>query len=269
EEVSMPTIRVGDLDVYYEVHGEENRVPLVLIMGLSGDILGWMFQIPEFSKKYRVIAFDNRDAGRTTKTDVSYTIETCAQDTYNLLVRLGIEKAHILGASMGGMIAQTFAIMHPEMVRSLILACTIPRASKGLSTLTVWKDLVKVEPRELFLKDMLVRTFTPETLENREFVNATLKWYLEYPYPQPPEAFIRQCNAIEKFDVTARLKEIIAPTLVIVGERDTLTPVWYSKEIVSRIPNSELKIIPGCAHALFLEKPHEFNRAVLEFLEKH
>ncbi|MEX2723222.1 MAG: alpha/beta fold hydrolase, partial [Candidatus Freyarchaeota archaeon] len=87
--------------------------------------------------------------------------------------------------------------------------------------------------------------------------------------PQPPEAFIRQCNAIEKFDVTARLKEIVAPTLVIVGERDTLTPVWYSKEIVSRIPNSELKIIPGCAHALFLEKPHEFNRAVLEFLEKH
>ncbi|MEM2959717.1 MAG: alpha/beta hydrolase, partial [Candidatus Jordarchaeaceae archaeon] len=132
----MPTIKVGDLDIYYEIHGAENKVPLVLIMGLSGDILGWMFQIPEFSKKYRVIAFDNRDAGRTTKTDVSYTIETCAQDTYNLLVSLGVGKAHILGASMGGMIAQAFAIMHPEMVRSLILACTIPRASKGLSTLT-------------------------------------------------------------------------------------------------------------------------------------
>ncbi|MGQ9723502.1 MAG: alpha/beta fold hydrolase [Candidatus Jordarchaeum sp.] len=265
----MPMIKVNDLDMYYEIHGEENETPLVLIMGLSGDILGWMFQLPELSKKYRVIAFDNRDAGRTSKTEISYTVDTCAEDTYHLLNKLGVEKAHILGASMGGMIAQTFAIMHPEMVRSLTLACTIPRGPIGLSNLTIWKELAKSKPKELFLKDMLVRTFTPETLQNEEFVKTSLKWYQEHPYPQPPEAFIRQCEAIEKFNVMERLKEINAPTLVIVGGRDILTPIWYSEEIASRIPNAELKVIPGCGHAFFLEKPDEFNKAVLEFLENH
>jgi 3-oxoadipate enol-lactonase len=265
----MPIMKIDNFEMYYEIHGEENKVPLVLIMGLSGDILGWMFQIPEFSKKYRVIAFDNRDAGRTSKTDVSYTVDTCAEDTYNLLNKLGVEKAHVLGASMGGMIAQTFAIMHPEIVRSLILACTIPRGPIGLSNLTIWKELAKSKPQELFLKDLLVRTFTPETLENEEFVKTSLNWYLKHPYPQPPEAFIRQCEAIEKFNVLERLKEINVPTLVIVGGRDILTPIWYSEEIASRIPNAELKVIPGCAHAFFLEKPEEFNRAIIEFLEKH
>jgi pimeloyl-ACP methyl ester carboxylesterase len=265
----MPIMKIDDFEIYYEIHGEKNETPLVLIMGLSGDILGWILQIPEFSKKYKVIAFDNRDVGRTSQTDVSYTVDTFAEDTYNLLNKLGIKKAHILGISMGGMIAQAFAINYPKMVRSLILSDTIPRGPKELSLLTVWKELIKTIPRELSLKETLVWTFTRETLENKAFVEMTLEQLAKYPYIQPPEAFIRQCNAMEKFDVTERLKEIKAPTLVLVGGRDILTPLWDAEEIASRIPKAELKIIPGGGHALNIEKAKEFNEAVLEFLEKH
>nr|MDO8081329.1 alpha/beta fold hydrolase [Candidatus Freyarchaeota archaeon] len=265
----MTIMKINDFEIYYEIHGEKNETPLVLIMGLGGDIIGWTFQLPEFSKKYRVIAFDNRDVGRTSKTDISYTMDTMAEDTYNLLTKLGVKKAHILGLSMGGMIAQTFAINYPKMVRSLILCDTIPRGSKGLSALTIWKEIIKNMPRELFIKETLVWTFTSESLENKAYVEMLVGEFLKYPYIQPPEAFIRQCNAIDKFDVLERLKEIKAPTLVVVGDKDILTPVWHAKEIASRIPKAELKIIPGCGHALNFEKAKEFNEVILEFLEKH
>ncbi len=262
-------MKIDDLEMYYEIHGEENEIPLVLIHGLGLDVLGWVFQIPELSKKYRVIAFDNRDVGRTSKTDTSYTIDTFAEDTYHLLSKLGVEKAHFLGFSMGGLIAQTFALKHPEMVRSLILCDTAPRGPRGLSWLTVWKELVKTISRESFIKNLYVWVFTPETLENEDFVKTALENRLNHPYPQPPEAYIRQCEAIEKLDVTERLKEINTPTLVLVGDRDFLTPVRYSEYLASLIPNAEMKVLRGCGHVSLFEKPEEFNKTVLEFLEKH
>nr|MDO8081328.1 alpha/beta hydrolase [Candidatus Freyarchaeota archaeon] len=265
----MPTMKVKDLEMYYEIHGEKNEVPLVLIMGLSGDVTGWMFQIPEFSKKYRVIAFDNRDAGRTSKTDTSYSIDTMAEDTYNLLKQLGVKKAHIFGASMGGCIAQSFALKHPEMLRSLILASTIPRAPKGVNFLNIWPEMIKLLPQELFLKQNLLWALTKESLENDALVQMGIQMMKNNPFAQPPEAFIRQCQASLKFDALERLKEIKAPTLVVVGDRDILTPVWEAKEIASRIPKAELKVIQGCAHGMTLEKSPELNKAVLEFLEKH
>ncbi|MFB0561235.1 MAG: alpha/beta fold hydrolase [Candidatus Lokiarchaeia archaeon] len=265
----MPVIKINDFEIYYEIYGEKNKIPLVLIMGLGSDLSGWILQIPDFSKKYRVIAFDNRDVGRTSKTDVSYTFDTFAEDTNHLLEKLRVEKAHILGISMGGMIAQAFALRHHEKVRSLILCATTPRGSKGLSILTIWKELIKIVPRELFIKENLIWAFTRETLENKDTVDMIVEALANYPYIQPPEAFIRQCNAIESFDVIERLNEINAPTLVLVGDRDILTPIWYAEEIASRIPNAELKVLHGCGHGLNFEKVNELNKIVLDFLEKH
>jgi pimeloyl-ACP methyl ester carboxylesterase len=266
----MPVMKIDDFEMYYEIHGEKNEVPLVLIAGLGGDIsTGWILQIPPFSKKYKVITFDNRDSGRTSQTDVSYTVDTFAEDTYNLLNKLGVNKAHILGGSMGGMIAQTFALNYPEMVRSLVLCSTMPQGFKWLSEITVWKELIKIAPRELFVEDILVWTLTRETLESKALIKMVIEQLVKYPYIQPPEAFIRQCNAIETFDVSKRLKEIKAPTLVVAGKRDILVPVWYSEEIASRIPNAELKVIQGCAHSVNLERAKEFNKTILEFLKQH
>lgn len=265
----MPTMKVKDIGMYYEIHGEKNGEPLVLIAVLGSDLSGWAMQIPEFSKKYKVIAFDNRDVGRTSKTNISYTIDTMAEDTYNLLDRLGVKKAHILGGSMGGMIAQAFAVNYPEMVRSLILCATTSRWFKGLTILTIWKELNKTIPLELFIEESLVWNLSRKTLEDNDFVKMTIEQLAKYPYIQPTEAFIRQCNAIEKFDATDRLKEIKAPTLVLVGDEDILIPVRCSEELAAKIPKAELKVLPGCGHVLNFENAKEFNETILKFLEKH
>ena len=118
----MPTVRVGDINIYYEDHGKGE--PLLLIEGWGTDLTCWQLQIPEFSTKYRVIAFDNRGTGRTDAPDQPYSFRLMADDAVGLLDALGIGKAHILGVSMGGCIAQEIAIEHPERTRSLILAAT-------------------------------------------------------------------------------------------------------------------------------------------------
>jgi pimeloyl-ACP methyl ester carboxylesterase len=245
----MPVARINGFEMYYEIHGKENDIPLVLIMGLGSDAQLWMLQIPEFSKNYRVIAFDNRDAGRTSKTDVSYTIDTMAEDTYNLLEKLGVTKSHILGFSMGGMIAQAFALKYPEKVRSLILCATASRGLKGLSVLKMWNELIEAVTR----------------IANNPFVEQLAKYF----YIQMPKEFFRQCESVEKFDVMNRLKDIRAPTLVLAGDRDTVISLWAARDMASKIPNAEFKVLWGCGHALFLEKWWEFNKEVLQFLGKH
>jgi pimeloyl-ACP methyl ester carboxylesterase len=244
----MPVMKIDDFEMYYETHGEENEVPLVLIMGLGADANWWMLQIPEFSKNYKVITFDNRDVGRTSKTNISYTVDTMAEDTFNLLDKLGVEKTHILGFSMGGMIAQAFALNYPEKVRSLILCSTISLGPKGLGVLRMWNELI-------------------ETI-TRQAKNPVLEQLAKYCV-QLPKEFLHQCEAVEKFDVIDRIRDIRAPTLVLIGDRDNIVPVWSAKEMASKIPNAEFKVLWGCGHTLFIEKWRAFNREVLKFLGKH
>src|SRR5215470_2280147 len=120
----MSTAAINGIDVYYEEHGSGD--PLLLIMGLAADSVAWMFQLPDFSAKYRTIVFDNRGVGRTSKPAGPYTISQMADDAAGLLDSLDVRRAHVLGVSMGGMIAQEIALRHPERVRGLVLGCTYP-----------------------------------------------------------------------------------------------------------------------------------------------
>jgi pimeloyl-ACP methyl ester carboxylesterase len=118
----MPTAKVGEIELYYEEHGQGQ--PLIMVLGLGQNIATWGFQIPELSKHVRLIVFDNRDAGKSSRCIDNYTTESMAQDILGLMDHLGIERAHLLGTSMGGMIAQHVALMAPERLKSLILAGT-------------------------------------------------------------------------------------------------------------------------------------------------
>ena len=118
----MPKAKIGDIELYYEEHGR--GIPLVMILGLGQDIATWGFQIPELSNHFRVVVLDNRDAGRSSRCSEDYTTEAMAGDVIGLLDHLGIRQAHVLGTSLGGMIAQQVALMAPEKVLSLILAST-------------------------------------------------------------------------------------------------------------------------------------------------
>src|SRR6185436_11672972 len=119
----MPHVRAGDINVYYENHGS-GRPILTLIRGLGADLCSWFAQVPELSKHFRTLVFDNRGSGRTSKPDTSYTTGQMASDVNNLLDALQIERTALLGISMGGMIAQEFAIHYPEKLSCLILGCT-------------------------------------------------------------------------------------------------------------------------------------------------
>src|SRR5262245_31254254 len=119
---TMSTAQINGIDVYYEEQGSGE--PLLLIMGLAADSMAWMFQLPDFAKQYRTIVFDNRGVGRTSKPAGPYSIPQMADDAKGVLDALDIRRAHVVGVSMGGMIAQELTLRHPERVRGLVLACT-------------------------------------------------------------------------------------------------------------------------------------------------
>lgn len=265
----MPTIKVNDINMYYEVHGEGE--PLVLIQGVGGDLVTWSyFQIPEFSKKYRVIAFDNRGVGRTDAPDSPYSIQMMVEDTAGLLNALGIEKAHMLGLSMGGRIAMEFALKYPQKTKSMILACT--SAYSHPWTLQVLDMLVRMDREgtspETRCRYQLLILFTLRFFENDKRVQKAINNVLTNPHPQPVYAYARQCAAIAEHDSRQSIGRISVPTLVLAGKEDILDPLPLSEELHAGIPGSELAILEGGGHALFQEIPDKFNQAVLEFLSR-
>jgi len=254
--------------LYYEIHGEGE--PFLLIMGLGGDSTAWMFQIPAFSKYFKVIAFDNRDVGRSSMAKAPYTIADMGEDTADLMNALGIQQAHILGGSMGGFIAQELVIHHPDKVKKLVLACTSGQMARF--KIDLFEPLLFIRQHDpsnkVFFSHMMFQTMTHEFLKNAEAVNQMLAFFQKPPFPQSVEAFVRQVNAIRTFDALERLKAVRVPTLVLVGDQDIASPPWAARELASAIPGAALKVLEGGAHGFNFEIPDRFNQAVLEFLMK-
>ncbi|MHB8085089.1 MAG: alpha/beta fold hydrolase [Dehalococcoidia bacterium] len=265
----MPTLKINDINMYYEIHGEGE--PLVLIQGLGGDLVTWSyFQIPEFSKKYKVIAFDNRGVGRTDAPQSPYSIHTMVEDTAGLLDALGIEKAHMLGLSLGGRVAIEFALQYPQKVNRLILACA--SAYSHPWTKQVVEILIRMDregaSQETRCRYLLLLLFTLRFFEDSTRVQRAVNYMMANPYPQPAHAFVGQCAAVAEHDSRQSIGRISALTLVLAGKEDILDPPVLSEELHAGIPGSELVILEGGGHALFQEIPHKFNRAVLDFLAK-
>lgn len=245
--------------------------PLVLIMGFGGDHLSWGFQLPEFATKYRVLAFDNRGAGQSDSPDLPYTMAMMAGDTVGLMDALGIERAHVVGVSMGGMVAQQLALDHPARVRSLHLACTLARPDPYLRALTEsWRELRHALSREAMLRAIGPWLFAPVTYRERpEFIEMIFQNALANPYPQTLTGFIRQGEAIASHDTVGRLGGLRCPTLVSVAEEDILVPPRFSRDVAALIPGATLRLVPGAGHAYFWERPDAFNALCLEFLAAH
>lgn len=264
----MPTVRVGDINVYYEEHGKGE--PLLLIAGWGTDLSCWQFQIPEFSAKYRVIAFDNRGAGRTDAPDKPCSIRMMADDAVGLLDALGIGKAHILGMSMGGSIAQEIAIGYPERTGSLVLAAATAAPGECtllMPTLAAWTAAMKegVSPKTL-ARMQLPYVVTSRFFDQPEMVALWVDTVAANPRQPKAYACQRQTDASAGQDTRARLKQIAAPTLVLVGREDIMLPVSQSEELAVLIPGARLMVLDGGAHGFSIEIADKFNRAVLEFL---
>ena len=234
----MPTIGANGIGIYYEIHGDGE--PLVLIGGLSLDVsqIDWM--IRRLSQGYRVIAFDNRGAGRTDKPDAPFSIAMMAEDTAGLLGALGITRAHVLGISMGGRIAISLALEHPDMVRSLVLVSS--SAAMPLRRGRLWS-----------LSNFMFR----------------IPWVrgIGTKYPQPYYAFVRQREASRGYDATGRLGEIHAPTIIMHGKKDRTTPYELAEETHLGIAGSSMIAFDG-GHLFPFMKQKEFLSVVSEFLVK-
>ncbi len=261
----MPKVPIRDLIMYYEEAGSGE--PLLLIMGLGGDLQAWANQVPALSRHFRVITFDNRGAGRTSAPDRPYSIEGMAEDTVALMDRLGIEKAHILGFSMGGYIAQEIAIHHPKRVNKLILLCTAPAIDGfGRNVLRNFIDVRRSSmSREQVVRFMATWLYSPELFDDEERFRRALLNMLRNPYAQQDHAFIRQAEAILEWNPGDRVRQIEHETLVVCGKDDILVPPRNARKLAELLPNAKLVELPG-AHVGCMEYPDVYNAAFLEFL---
>ena len=266
----MPKVKVNDIRMYYEIHGQGE--PLVLIMGLGANTSDWEMQIPTFSRQYKVVAMDNRDCGRTDKVATPYTMETLADDTAGLMEALAISSAHVYGQSMGGMIAQELALRHPHKVRTLILAATTFGGPHAVfptgSTLQDWAALSVLPPAEaierglpfLYTEEFIARKKKEELIKSR----------LKYAHLRPPiEALQRQFQPIIQFNAYDRLPQIHAPTLILTGSADKIMPAENARILAQRIPGALLVELEGSGHGFLVEKAEESNAVVLDFLSRH
>jgi 3-oxoadipate enol-lactonase len=264
----VPTVRVRDIEMFYQDVGDGE--PLLLIMGFGGDTAAWAFQIPDFSGRHRVIAFDNRGVGQTDAPDHPYTTRMMADDALGLIEALGVDSAHVIGVSMGGMIAQELTLARPERVRSLHLACTFARPDAYMLALNAaWREMRIGLGRESTLRTLGLWLFSPTTYAERpDFIEALLQNSLANPYPQSLAGFLRQGEAVAAHDAFERLRAIRCPTLVSVAEDDILVPPRFAREIVAQVPGAELRTVPAAGHGYFLERPDVFNALSLDFIAR-
>jgi pimeloyl-ACP methyl ester carboxylesterase len=264
----MPKVRVGDIDMFYVEAGAGD--PLVLVMGFGADHLAWALQMGAFAERHRVIAFDNRGAGQTDQPDAPYTIPMMAADTVGLMDALGVERAHVLGLSMGGMIAQEIALGWPERVRSLQLHATLARPDAYLAALLeTWRTMKRSLPDGDAVRALQLWIFAPGTYASRpELVDTAFRNVMANPHRQSLTGFLRQGDAVQAHDTLDRLGKIRCPTLVSVAEDDVLVPPRFARELAERIPRAELRIVPGAGHGYIWERFEEFNRICLEFLAR-
>jgi pimeloyl-ACP methyl ester carboxylesterase len=253
--------------MYYELTGK--GPPIVLIIGLGSGHQMWDAHVPALSRKFAVLTMDNRGVGDSDKPDGEYTTKIMADDTADLMQRLRITQAHVVGASLGGAIAQELAINYSSLVRTLILMCTWAKSDKYLdSVLESWIELAQLGGVPTMNRNGLLWCLTRQYYE-KHFgeIKRLDEQYRERDLPV--SSLIRQARACQKHDALDRLDRITAPTLIAVGDRDILTPVHFSEVLQQRITKSELHILKGAPHAFFWENPGVFVKIVTDFIENH
>jgi pimeloyl-ACP methyl ester carboxylesterase len=261
----MPQAEINNISCYYEVHGKGR--PLMLVGGLSSDCQTWKLVVDKLKKDFQVIVFDNRGVGRTQYPRGSFDIPIMTKDALALLDHLKIEKADILGHSMGGYIAQEMAITCPDRVNNLMLASTAAFTSARNKFLfsNMVGMLEKDIPHDLFLKEFMCWLFAPEFFNGKVKRTVFIQYVLNAPYRQTIDGFRRQVKAYSAYNSYDRLKKIKAKTLVISGRRDLLITPDEVQLLASRISNARLEYIEDVAHVLPIEDPKIFIEHIRAF----
>jgi 3-oxoadipate enol-lactonase len=255
-------VQSNGIQMYYEVQGQS--YPLVLIHGLSATSLIWAFQVPEFSQSYQVVIMDLRGHGQSDKPEMAYSIGLFARDVVALMDHLGIERAHIVGGSMGGMVAHQLALDYPQRVKRLVLADSMSHLDMCLRMkMETWGLIAERLGMEMQARDAMPWSFSSSYIN--EHYDGIMD-IIGQVAALPVQPYLQSLDATMAHDARERLSSIAAPTLVITGDQDILVPRQYADILCESIPDSRLEVIEGAAHVVNIEQPEGFNAVVLDFL---
>jgi pimeloyl-ACP methyl ester carboxylesterase len=264
----MPTLEIDGLPLAYEIRGE--GPPLLLIMGFTGSRYQWLGLDRLLARSFRVISFDNRGVGESGAPPGPYTIRQMALDALGLLDALELPRAAVLGVSMGGMIAQEFALAAPHRVEKLILGCT--HAGGPRQIFADPETLQRIgpqqrgrDPRETLRTLLEVQMSDPFRASRDDVVEDLIAYGLSHRMPQA--GFSGQLRAITAHDTRDRLGQITSPTLVISGDQDRLIPPENSSVLAQSIPGARLEWLAGAGHMFWIEQADETTRRVTAFLQ--
>ena len=261
----MPYALNQGVRIYWEEHGAGQ--PILMIMGLSFTIEMWHRLIPELARHYRLIMFDNRGMGRSDVPKGRFSIGQMANDAVAVMDAAGVSAAHVLGASMGGMIAQELALRFPNRVCSLMLGCT---SHGGL--ISRWPSFHHRPrkaafsgsdriARERSLNDLLyAETTMRELIEEDLMIRSKCCW--------TQEGFLKQFGAILLWSSYLRLPRIRVPTLVVHGAEDRLIPPGNGRTVARRIPGARFKVIPNAGHVMMTDQPERCLAEIMNFLKE-
>lgn len=263
----MPTTKIDDIKVYYEDAGSGDA--LVFISGLAGTHKDWRLQAPFFSRHFRTVVFDNRGVGMTEKPRDGYSIGRFAEDAVRLMDHLKIERAHVVGLSMGGMIAQEMALSHPSRLKRLVLCAThcganhaVKPPQESIDAITKIAGLTF----EQIIRQSLPIVFTePFMRDHPQEVEKYVQDKLNSPR-QTFQSFNGQIQAAMEFDSYHRLHQIEHDTLVLTAQSDILVLPENSRILAEKIPRSRLIALPEGGHLLNIEAADKFNQTLLDFL---
>jgi len=262
----MPHVRVGDVELYHELIDctepwHSGPPPIVFLHGLGTDRRIWLYQVPAFCARAPVLLVDLRGHGRSSAPAGEWTIGDLARDVVRLLRHLGAERAHLVGLSLGGMVAQQLALDYPYAAASLVLVdtvCGIPADGRAIAVEAL--RFIETHSMAEVAKTRITTAFTDavDPVMCRHLIEAVAL--------SDKSAYERAARAAFGFSTCDRLEEIAAPTLVVVGDGDRTFPLAWMERPAALIRGARLARIAGAGHISNMERPHEFNRVVLEFL---
>ena len=261
----MPTASVNGIDIAYTLEGDGDTT-VVLVNGLADEKETWAYQVPALVEAgYRVLTFDNRGVGATSKPAGPYTSELLADDTKALVDALGITDFHLMGVSMGGMIVQEYALKHGADLRSVTMACTYAAPGPFCSRMfAMWQDLAPVMGVPFVMRDVTLWAFTLDFFRTREDELTEFETGMRY-MNMPIPAYLAQLAVIQQHDTTDRVGGIAVPSLVLAGEEDLLIPTALSHDLHELVPGSQWATTKG-GHGCVWEHPDQFNAAFIQFL---
>ena len=259
----MPKLHINGIDLYHEKAG--NGQPVLFIHGLGSSCRDWEMQTPDFSKQYQVITFDLRGHGQSEKPRGPYSMLLFAKDAAELVRALGIAPVHVVGISLGGMIAFQMAVDHPELIKSLVIVNAGPEV-----VVRTMRDRWNVFMRFAIVRLLGMRKMG-EVLSRRLFPKeeqaGTQKLFVERWAENDTRAYVETLRAIVGWSVTDQIHKINTPTLVLAADGD-YTPVSAKQAFVSKMPQAELVVIEDSRHATPVDSAEKFNEVVMSFLSK-